>query len=240
MNCVLNKFGLLALTGVAATLVACGGNDDTYLDLKGVAATGLAISGGAVTVQCVSGTGTATTSATGSYAVTVVNGEGPCLVTVKKDGLTLRSIAAKTTTGTAVANVTQFSDAIVTGLIASKGVATAEALFTNAASTPTNDQLKSAVTAVIATINEALRTAGKTELSLTTDLLGKADFVAATPTTPSTDPLDKALDELVLPNTTVLAPSLITSISNKVTTVVPKGTTGTPTGATGGTGASGG
>jgi hypothetical protein len=141
-----------------------------------------------------------------------------------------------------VANVTQFSDAIVAGLIAAKGVATAEALFTNAASTPTNDQLKSAQTAVISKINDALLAAGKPVLALTTDLLGKADFVAATPSTPSSDPLDKALDDLVPTGSTALPLALVNSIAAAVTAVVPKGTptgssgTTTPTGSTGATG----
>lgn len=238
MRYLFNKLGLLAVTGVAATLVGCGGNDDTYLDLKGFAATGLALDNAAVSVKCVSGTGTATTLANGSYAVTVVNGEGPCLVTVTKGAVTLRSISAKTTTGNAVANVTQFTDAIVTALVTAKGAANVDALVTNSANVPSNAQLTAAVTAVITKINEALTAAGKPLLTTSTDLLG-GTFTPATTTTASTDPLDNALDFLVAPGTTVLPPTLVNSIKNEVVAVVPTSPTAPPRAPTGATGAGG-
>lgn len=237
MQALRQKFALLAVSSALVTMVGCGGDNNSYLNVTGVAATGLAITDGAVTVQCVSGTGTATTNGNGAYAVSVVNGEGPCLITVTKGALTLRSITPKTTTGSAVANVTPISDAIIQGLIAAKGAASASALVTNPALTPSNDQLTAAVTAVITQINAALVALGKDPLPTNTDLLGKPNFVAATLTTPSTDPLDLALDFLVTDGSTTLSNALINSITTAVDEVVPATTA--PTGSTGSTGATG-
>jgi hypothetical protein len=232
MKALRQKFALLAVSGALVTLVGCGGgNNNSYLNVTGVAATGLAIDGGAVTVQCVSGSGTATTIGNGAYAVTVVNGEGPCLITVTKGDLTLRSITPKTTTGSAVANVTPISDAIIQGLIAAKGDVNFSDLVTNPALIPTNEQLADAVTAVITQINTALVNLGKDPLPEGTDLLSKPNFVAATTDTPSTDPLDLALDFLVPDGSTTLSSDLITSITQTVNEVVPE--TNTPTGGTG-------
>jgi hypothetical protein len=229
MKTLRQKFALLAVSGALVTLVGCGGDNNSYLNVTGVAATGLAIDNAAVSVQCVSGTGTATTNGNGVYSVTVVNGEGPCLVTVTKGDLTLRSITPKTTTGSAVANVTPISDAIIQGLIEAKGAVNPSDLVTNPALTPSNDQLTAAVTAVITQINAALEALDKDPLPINTDLLGKTDFVAATTNTPSTDPLDVALDLLVTDGT--LGDDLIESITTTVDEVVP--VTNTPTGSTG-------
>jgi len=229
MKTLRQKFALLAVSGALVTLVGCGGDNNSYLNVTGVAATGLAIDNAAVSVQCVSGTGTATTNGNGVYSVTVVNGEGPCLVTVTKGDLTLRSITPKTTTGSAVAHVTPISDAIIQGLIEAKGAVNPSDLVTNPALTPSNDQLTAAVTAVITQINAALEALDKDPLPINTDLLGKTDFVAATTNTPSTDPLDVALDLLVTDGT--LSDDLIESITTTVDEVVP--VTNTPTGSTG-------
>lgn len=232
MKALRQKFVLLAVFSALVTLVGCGGgNNNSYLNVTGVAATGLAIDDGAVTVQCVSGTGTATTNGNGAYSVSVVNGEGPCLITVTKGALTLRSITPRTTNGSAVANVTPISDAIIQGLIEAKGAVNPSDLVTNPALTPSNDQLTAAVTAVITQINVALVALGKDTLPTNTDLLSKPNFVAATLTTPSTDPLDLALDFLVPDGSTTLSDELIDSITTTVDEVVP--VTNTPTGSTG-------
>ncbi len=231
MKALRQKFALLAVSGALVTLVGCGGgNNNSYLNVTGVAATGFAIDDGAVTVQCVSGSGTATTNGNGAYAVTVVNGEGPCLITVTKGDLTLRSITPKTTTGSAVANVTPISDAIIQGLIAAKGAVNASDLVTNPTLTPNNEQLTAAVEAVFDQINDALVLLGKDPLPEGTDLLSKPDFVARpTGAPPSTDPLDLALDFLVTDGS--LSADLIETITTTVDEVVPE--TNTPTGGTG-------
>jgi hypothetical protein len=231
MKAVNKKLGLLAICAGALTLVACGGDSSTVpLTLRGVAATGLAIDGGTVNVQCVTGTGTATTLANGSYSVTVENGQGPCLITVTKGAVVLRSIAPKTTSGTAVANVTPFTNAIVDALVVAKGAGTVTGLI-NSATAPSNSELTAAVTAVVAQINSALIAQSQQALvlDLNTDLLGNPNFVAATTANPGIgDATDKALDFLV--TGTTLPPTLVTAINTATDSVVDP----TPTGATGG------
>lgn len=231
MKAVNKKLGLLAICAGALTLVACGGDSATVpLDIKGVAATGLAIEGGSVVVQCVSGTGTATTLANGSYTVTVQNGQGPCLVTVTKGSVVLRSITSQTTSGTAVANVTPFSNAIVDALVIAKGAGSVSGLV-NSATFPSNDELKAAVTTVVAQINVALIAANQPKLDDNTDLLGNPNYVAATTSNPDIgDATDKALDFLVPVGTAALPPTLITAIITATETVVDP----TPTGGTSG------
>lgn len=233
MHAFQKKFTLLAVAGAMAALVGCGGNNNSYLNISGVAATGFAIADGTVTVQCVSGTGTATTNANGRYAVTITNGSAPCLVTLVKDKITYRSITSNVASDAAVANVTPISEAIIQGLIAAKGAGSAEALITNAALIPSKEQITAAVTAVITKINAALVALGKDPLPENTDLLGKPNFVAATATTPSTDPLDLALDFLVLEGEISLSQDLIDAIVNIVDEVVPTTPTTPATGATG-------
>lgn len=232
MKALRQKFALLAVSGALVTLVGCGGgnSNNSFLNVTGVAATGFAIVDGAVTVQCVSGTGTATTNGNGAYVVSVVNGEGPCLITVTKGDLTLRSITPKTTTGSAVANVTPISDAIIQGLIAAKGADNASDLVTNPTLTPSNAQLTAAVEAVFDQINDALVLLGEDPLPTNTDLLSKPNFVARTTDTLSTDPLDLALDLLVTDGN--LSSDLITSITQTVNEVVPETNT-PPTGGSG-------
>jgi len=231
MKAVNKKFGLLAICVGALTLVACGGDSKTVpLTISGVAATGLAIDGGSVLVQCVSGTGTATTLATGSYTVTVQNGQGPCLVTVTKGAVVLRSISARTTTGAAVVNVTPFSNAIVDALVVAKGAGSVTGLI-NSATAPTNSDLTAAVTATVAQINVALVAANQPPLAANTDLLSNPTYVAATVAAPGIgDATDKALDFLVPANTTTLPPTLVTAITTATDNVVAP----TATGATGG------
>jgi hypothetical protein len=231
MKAVNKKLGLLAICVGALTLVACGGDSATVpLTLRGVAATGLAIDGGSVLVQCVSGTGTATTLANGSYTVDVQNGQGPCLVTVTKGAVVLRSISPRTTTGSAVVNVTPFSNAIVDALVVAKGAGTVSGLI-NSATAPTNSDLTAAVTATVAQINVALIAANQPPLDANTDLLSSPTYVAATTAAPGIgDATDKALDFLVPVGTTTLPPTLVTAITTATDTVVAP----TPTGATGG------
>ena len=229
MKAIQNKLGLIAICVGALTLVACGGDSATVpLTLRGVAATGLAIDGGSVVVQCVSGTGTATTLANGSYTVNVQNGQGPCLVTVTKGAVVLRSISPRSTTGSAVVNVTPFSNAIVDALVVAKGAGSFTGLI-NSATAPSNTELTAAVTAVVTQINVALVAAGQSALTLdaNTDLLSNPNYVAATATAPGIgDATDKALDFLIPVNTTALPPTLVTAITTATDNVVAPNATG--------------
>jgi hypothetical protein len=230
MKPIFKMLAQVVICGAAATLAGCGGGADTYyLTLRGVAATGLAIDGGTVDVQCVSGTGTATTLANGSYSVTISGGTGPCLVTVTKDSVVLHSIAPKSSTGTAIANVTPISDAIVQALVAAKGAVLVTDLVTSASAIPSNTDLSTVVTAVIEQVNAALAllTPPLPPLDLGTDLLGQANYVAATNLSPdSGDALDKALDALVAAGSGSLPGSLTTAITETVNSSVAPNPTG--------------
>jgi hypothetical protein len=227
----------LALAAVTlATLTACGGCDDTYLTVKGVAAKGLAIDGGAVTVNCAFGDATAVTAANGSYLISITNGVGPCIVKVTKDGVTYRSITREQSTSIEVANVNPITDAIVQGLIIAKGASNADALVDNAAFTPSKADITAAVQQAVIAVNNALPS--DKQIPVNTDLLSGI-FTAATSTTPSTDPVDNALDVLVTGTNTTLPPVLVTNITTAVDAVVSPNPTG-GTGGTGGTGATGG
>ena len=217
-----------------AMLAACGDGSDNTLRVTGTAATGLAIDGGAVDVQCKSGTGTATTSSTGTYTVGISNGQGPCLVVVTKGSVTLRSIAEFGTSSQAVANVTPITNAIVNAIAAAKGTTVTGLIGTQA---PTAAEITAAANSVVAVLNAALVAAGWTGAPLTAaQLLSDPAFTAATAANPTGGSvLDQALDLLIPAGQTQLPPAVLTSIETEVAKQVDP----TPTGATGGTGATG-
>ena len=217
-----------------AMLAACGDGSDSALNVTGTAATGLAIDGGAVSVQCKSGTGTATTSSTGTYTVGINNGQGPCLVVVTKGNLTLRSIAEFSTSSQAVANVTPITNAIVNAIAAAKGTTVDGLIGTQA---PTAAEISTAANSVVAVLNTALAAAGWTGGTLTAaQLLSDPAFTAATASSPTAGSvLDQAMDLLIPTGQTELPAAVITSIETEVAKQVDP----TATGATGGTGATG-
>lgn len=234
-------FGLALAGTTLAALVACGScDDDLFLTVKGVAAQGLAIEGGATSVQCAFGSGSTTTAANGSYSVSITNGVGPCLVTVTKNALIYRSIAPATSTDTTVANVTPFTDVIVAGLITAKGANSAENLVNTTAYIPTNSDIIAANAEAVVKINLALVAINLTPLANGTDLMNSPTFTPATTSNlDAGDTVDKALDALVQEG--ALNGTLISSITAAVDAVVAPnaGSTG-GTGGTGGTGSSGG
>lgn len=213
-------FKMLALAGLISSLAACGGGGGTHVRLKvsGVAATGYAIPGANVSVQCVSGRGVATTEADGSYTITINNGQGPCIVTVQTDKMlvngvvttvapyTLTSITPPATLvdGIAVttANVSPLSTAVVAALVAAKGAPTvADLVNENSTAIPTAADLLAASTTVITTINQTLLDNGASPdqllpANLGLDVIGKTTFVASTTDTPSDDIIDQVLDLL--------------------------------------------
>lgn len=70
------------VTLLGAVLVACGGGGGggAGYTITGVAASGAAIAQGPVEVKCRVGTGSAVTALDGSYSVTILGGQGPCLL----------------------------------------------------------------------------------------------------------------------------------------------------------------
>ncbi|MFD2366424.1 hypothetical protein [Pseudoduganella sp. GCM10020061] len=159
-------FKLVLMAGMATTLAACGGGDDspapvkpppvvTYaMTMTGTAATGAAIDNGNVTVACKVGSGTATTDSKGSYTIKVpVPGEGPCVIAVTKGNLTLRSIAAG---DGAKANVTPLSEMLVQYIAVSSG-AGATATPTQLAQSANVKTIVTNPTMMSATVTEVIK-----------------------------------------------------------------------------------
>lgn len=110
---------------VATLLTACGGGGGggggggssgttatPSLTISGVAATGAAISGGAVDVTCQAGTGAATTNADGTYSVSVSAGQQPCILRAT-DPITKLQLHSLVETGATTANITPITDLVV-------------------------------------------------------------------------------------------------------------------------------
>jgi hypothetical protein len=204
-------FKWLLAAGMVSSLVACGGdggNDPVTpppvpkktLTVVGTAATGLAISGGAVNATCRVGTGTATTAADGTYTVvassTAADAVGPCVLAVNTSaGATLRSFA--TGDGTR-ANITPLTELLVSYVATQTGAgatATPAALVANTTlqTTVANPTLLSA--SVTNLIDVIKKTAGS-DVVIPTNFLNTT-MTAATATNPNAgDALDKVLDTL--------------------------------------------
>lgn len=129
-----NKVSLacLVLTG-SALLAACGGGDSQPLPpaliLKGTAATGAPVNGGAVSATCKTGTGNATSNTDGSFAVTITNGAGPCLLAILPVGSTtpMYSITSGAAS-TQIANITPMTNLLVSYLLSVPGMTAANPL----------------------------------------------------------------------------------------------------------------
>lgn len=93
--------GRLALTVItAAVLAACGssGGEDVggaSVTLNGLAATGAPMANAAVATRCLVGGGSTSSAADGTFTVTLADPALPCLVQVRKDGLTLHGFATQ-------------------------------------------------------------------------------------------------------------------------------------------------
>ena len=125
-----NKVSLACLVlGGSVLLAACGsgeGGGDLALTLKGTAATGAPINGGAVTATCKIGNGNATSNSDGSFTVTIINGAGPCLLAILPVGSTtsIYSITSGSA-ATQVANITPMTNLLVSYLLSVPGMTAA-------------------------------------------------------------------------------------------------------------------
>lgn len=113
----------------AMALAACGGSDDppaaeppaaAMLKIGGTAATGAAIGSAEVQARCAQGTGSATTSASGSYSIEMAGASLPCLLRVTAaDGTELHSLASELDAGSsdaATAHITPVSELVLAQL----------------------------------------------------------------------------------------------------------------------------
>lgn len=112
----------LLITASIAILTACGGGGGgststaQSLSISGVAATGAAISGGTIEAKCQSGTGTATSNADGSYALSVLSGQQPCILRAT-DPVTKLELHSLLESGATTANITPVTDLVVANTI---------------------------------------------------------------------------------------------------------------------------
>ena len=124
----LNKISLACLVlGGSALLAACGSGGDggSALTLKGTAATGQPVVG-AVTANCKTGTGTATSNLDGSFTVVVNGGVGPCLLAITPTGgATLYSVTSGSG-ATQTANITPMTNLLVNYLRSVPGMTAAD------------------------------------------------------------------------------------------------------------------
>lgn len=225
-----------ATSGAAALLIAgCGGGGTTVeappvatpdpsLLISGTAATGLALAGAGVQVKCATGEGTATTSATGTYSVTLTGGALPCVIRVSGTAegaeVVLHSVTeagsadATSNQTSAVANVTPLTEIVVAQLT---GALPSEVFTTFSADTATgitSEKLATATTAVLTTLKES------TGLDFSTIDPFKAPLVAATTAAPTQgNPYDQLLDQLG----TKVAPEALPQVVTQVATASASG-----------------
>ena len=225
------RFATFALTALTAALAGCGGGGGdsssstttpaaSALSVAGTAATGAALATRPIDVKCASGSATATTTATGSYALQIENGELPCVIRVTKpDGTFLHGITsgAGTVSGTttsAVANVTPVTELVVASAAGSDPATFFTAFSSTAASTLTSTRIATAQTAVISTLRS-----GGVDLTSVGDLLTGTLTPASGTTTGNA--YDQALDLLAtkLTSTGTTLASLSTTIAANATAV---------------------
>lgn len=187
------SLGLITL--VAAALTACGGGGGSgtgSISVSGVAATGLAISGGTVSFKCAAGTSpSVTTQADGSYNLDLSNVTLPCIARVTYSDSTgqhqLHSLAK--TAGTV--NITPITDAVVANLSATGAAADAfDALNANEIKSYSEARVSTATQAV----KKHLETLGVDTSALTDDVIGTR-FTATHGSTKG-DRHDEVLDDL--------------------------------------------
>lgn len=185
---------------LAALLSACGGGGGAgapaapiappapaALTISGTAATGAAMAAAAVQIKCAGGTGTATSSADGSYTASITGASLPCVLSATSGTTTLRSVAEAGSATSATVNITPLSE-IITAKLAGGDASTLFATFDAAA------QAKLTATGLA-----DARVAVTAALKGTVDLTGvdpiKDPLVAAT-TGKAGNELDKKLDAL--------------------------------------------
>lgn len=211
----------LGLALAAATLLglsACGGDDaalavnapaTTPTTFSGTAATGAAMANATVSISCVSGSGTATTAANGSYTTNIANVTLPCVLkAASSDGNTvLYSVTAAASTGAQVANITPLTQLLVASLAGTEP----GTFFTNF-STTSSSLTASSVSAAQAAVLTTLRNAGLDVSTLSELLTGTLVAATSTSTGNAYDVVLDALKVQLTQSGTTLA-TLTTSVA---------------------------
>jgi mono/diheme cytochrome c family protein len=188
------KIGLLASTVVMLT--ACGGGGSGIgagSTVSGVAATGMAIANGQVSLKCAVGSaGPTTTQADGNFSIDVSKVTLPCLARV--DFVDSTGAKKKLHSVVQVAgnvNITPLTDMVVANLSANGIAASAfDKLDASQAQAFTSDRIKTAIQAV----KKELVSRGVDVTQLPDDVIG-TKFIAATASRKG-DSHDKVLDDL--------------------------------------------
>ena len=108
---LLSITALAACGGGSGTLTPPGTSTLSLLTVTGIAVTGLAIPGAIVTGKCKVGTDSSTTLADGSFALTSLDGQLPCILRITNpvDGIKLHSVVFGIAS-TANANITPLTE----------------------------------------------------------------------------------------------------------------------------------
>ena len=228
----MKHFLLVSTVLSTAILAACGGGGDssegpapgpTPLALTGVAATGAAIGGQPVEAKCSTGTGTATSNADGSYAISVTGGVLPCVLKITPaTGPALYSVASGTGTSATV-NISPVTHLIVANLTGGDPAS----YFTGFDATAATSVTDANVTAAVSAVKTTLLAAGVD--------LGTIDVLAGTLTpasgTTAGNAYDQALDALAAKLTT--AGTTLTTLTTTVAAVSPAAPATAPAATTG-------
>jgi mono/diheme cytochrome c family protein len=190
------KIGLLASTVVVLT--ACGGGGTgigtgTGSTVSGVAATGMAIADGQVTLKCAVGSaGPTTTQADGSFSIDLSKVTLPCLARMDYvDSAGAKKKLHSVVQGAGNVNITPLTDMVVANLSANGIAASAyDKLDASEAQGYTSDRIKTA----IQTAKKTLSSIGVDVTHLPDDVIG-SKLIAAT-TSRKGDSHDHVLDDL--------------------------------------------
>lgn len=198
-----SNFALGLISAAVVTLTACGGggggsaggtDNGTVSSVTGVAATGLAIVNGSVTLKCVEGTTSSKATGTdGSFNIDVSGVTLPCVARVDyMDSTTHTSKKLHSLVSTASnVNITPVTDLLVAKLTNGSAASAFDSFDAGKVKNYTKDQVSTATAAVKTYLKDTL---GVDTTHLPDDLIG-TKFVAQT-SSGSGDDFDKVLDDL--------------------------------------------
>lgn len=187
---------LLISLAIACINASCGGGGggssafNSNFSISGTAATGAAISNGAVEAKCKSGAGTATTNYDGTFIINITSGSLPCILkaTDPVSNLTLHSVIENGATTTNISPATE----LVTAHLLGNTPALVFADFTNSA----QEKISAANIATAVGTFQSATTALGTEADMTGIDVMKGSLAAATELAPGNS-ADKKIDALM-------------------------------------------
>lgn len=233
MKLTLKQLSLAIVGAGLLTIYGCGGGgssaapSNVTTTFSGVAATGAALAGATVNINCAAGSGSTTTNPTdGSYSVDIKNITLPCVLraTSSDNTTVLYSVTSATATSsnTQVANITPLTQLLVASLTGGEpkdffeNVTTSPAIITNVV---TDSAIGTAQTAVLSTLGNA----GIDVSNLSGTSLVNGTLVAGSPTNAHDVALEALSAKLESTGTTLAI--LTTTVADTSTTASSTGTT---------------